>query len=141
MPVHTTQLRVRYAETDAQGIVHHSCYPIWFEEGRSAFLRQLELPYSQWEAQGVLVVVAELHLRFLLPARYEDVLQIETRLVRLKRRLLEFSYRILHADGRVLAEGNSRHLLMDRAGRTIALPEDLLLNLQQRLQQHTGGMS
>ncbi|MCK9173257.1 MAG: acyl-CoA thioesterase [Desulfuromonas thiophila] len=111
-----------------------------YEEGRSAFLRQLELPYSQWEAQGVLVVVAELHLRFLLPARYEDVLQIETRLVRLKRRLLEFSYRILHADGRVLAEGNSRHLLMDRAGRTIALPEDLLLNLQQRLQQHAGGM-
>jgi acyl-CoA thioesterase FadM len=65
----TTPIRVRYAETDAMGIVHHATYPIWMELGRSDFLRELGQSYSEWEAQGVMMSVGELHLKYRAPAK------------------------------------------------------------------------
>ncbi|MBN2643855.1 MAG: acyl-CoA thioesterase [Desulfuromonadaceae bacterium] len=127
------QLRVRYAETDAQGIVHHANYPVWFEEGRSEFLRAFELPYSQWEEQGLYVVVSDLQIRYLAPARYEDLLTVETTLGRFKKRLLEFNYRILRQDGLLLAQGSTRHLLMNGAGEPVSLPQPLYHRLEQAL--------
>jgi len=117
----TSEVIVRYAETDAQGVVHHATYPIWFEEGRSEFLRQIGTPYSEWEKMGYYVVVAELSLRYLAPAFYEDQLTVETSLQRLKKRLIEFSYRILRGD-ELIVQGSSRHLIVgpDKLPRALA---------------------
>jgi len=125
----TTELRVRYAETDAMGIVHHATYPVWMELGRSDFLRSLGQSYAEWEARGVRLVVNELRVRFRSPARYDELVQVRTFLQETGRRRLTFGYRI-ERDGVLLAEGESVHLVAGTDNRARVLPEDLLALVQ-----------
>ena len=75
---HTTQIVPRYVETDQAGVVHHSVYPVWFEIGRTELLRANGLAYKDLEAAGFLFVVAELHVKYRRPARYDQPLLLET---------------------------------------------------------------
>ena len=124
-----TELRVRYAETDAMGIVHHATYPVWMELGRSDFLRELGQSYAEWEARGVRLVVNEIRVRFRAPARYDELVQVRTRLAEAGRRRIVFHYDIERA-GALLAEGESVHLVAGSDGRARVLPEDLLALVQ-----------
>ena len=74
----TTNLRVRYAETDQMGIVYHSNYLIWFEVGRSELFRELDLPYTKFEEQGLGLAVVEASCRYRKPTHYDDNLTIFT---------------------------------------------------------------
>lgn len=125
-----TELTVRYAETDAQGIVHHANYLIWFEEGRSEFLRQQGFRYSELEQAGYYVVVAEAEVRYRAPAFYEDRLIVETTLCRLRRKLLEFRYRILGPENKLLVEGRTLHMVLGRERRPTGLPQEFIDCLQ-----------
>lgn len=118
-------LRVRYAETDAQGIVHHANYLVWFEEGRSELLRRAGCSYSNIEAAGFHVVVAEAEVRYRAPVRYEDDVTIETQLLNVRGRLLVFGYRVMNAAGALIAEGRTRHMVLDRELRPVALPTEI----------------
>jgi acyl-CoA thioester hydrolase len=129
MITRTTNLIVRYAETDAQGVVHHSNYLVWFEEARSDFLRQQGLAYSDLEASGFFVVVTEVAVTFRAPAFYEDRIAIETTLVKARGRLLEFGYRIHNAMGNLLVEGRTRHLVLGGDRRPVSLPKPVLEKL------------
>ena len=120
-----TPIRVRYAETDAMGIVHHSVYPIWMELGRSDFLRQFGEGYAEWERQGVMMSVGELQVRYRSPARYDELVEVRTRLVAAGRRKATFTYEILR-DGIRLAEGRTVHLVTGSDGRSRVIPEHLL---------------
>lgn len=119
-------LRVRYAETDAQGIVHHSRYLIWFEEGRSDFLRQNGLNYTNFEKSGYYVVVARAELDYKSPAFYEDEVTIETTLERQRGKVLEFSYRAFNQSEVLLAVGRTVHVVVDRHRKPVSLPPDIL---------------
>lgn len=121
----TTELRVRYAETDAMGIVHHATYPVWMELGRSDFLRSLGQSYAEWEARGVRLVVNELRVRFRSPAFYDERIQVRTRLQEAGRRRLTFAYTI-ERDGVLLVEGETVHLVAGTDNRARVLPDDLL---------------
>lgn len=121
-----TALTVRYAETDAQGIVHHANYLVWFEEGRSDHLRQKGLNYSDFEKAGYFVVVVEATARYKAPAYYEDQLCIRTTLARAQGKILEFSYAVVNQQGTLLAEGKTVHVVLGRDRRPVALPEALL---------------
>lgn len=125
----TTELRVRYAETDAMGIVHHATYPVWMELGRSDFLRELGQSYAEWEARGVRLVVNEIRVRFRAPARYDELVVVRTRLAEAGRRRIVFHYDI-EREGALLAEGESVHLVAGSDGRARVLPEDLLALVQ-----------
>ena len=125
-----TELRVRYAETDAMGIVHHATYPIWMELGRSDFLRKLGQSYAEWEARGVRLVVNEIRVRFRAPARYDELVQVRTFLQETGRRRIMFGYRI-ERDGILLAEGESVHLVAGSDNRARVLPDDLLALVQR----------
>ena len=125
-----TELRVRYAETDAMGIVHHATYPVWMELGRSDFLRQLGQSYAEWEARGVRLVVNEIRVRFRAPARYDELVQVRTRIPEAGRRRMVFSYRI-EQDGVLLADGESIHLVTSTDNRARVLPDDLLALVQR----------
>ncbi len=124
-----TELRVRYAETDAMGIVHHATYPVWMELGRSDFLRQLGQSYAEWESRGVRLVVNEIRVRFRSPARYDELVQVRTSLLEKGRRRVVFGYRI-ERDGMLLAEGESVHLVAGSDNRARVLPDDLLALIQ-----------
>ena len=120
-----TPIRVRYAETDAMGIVHHSVYPIWMELGRSDFLRELGQSYAEWEAQGVMMSVGELQVKYRAPAKYDELVEVRTRLAEAGRRKVVFAYEIWREDVK-LAEGQTRHLVTGPDGRSRVLPEHLL---------------
>ncbi len=120
-----TQIRVRYAETDAMGIVHHGTYPIWMELGRSDLLRELGQSYAEWEALGVRMTVAEIRVKYRAPACYDEVVEVRTRVREAGRRRIVFSYEISR-DGTRLAEGESVHLVTGSDGRARVLPDAML---------------
>jgi acyl-CoA thioester hydrolase len=121
-----TTLRVRYAETDQMGVVHHAVYPVWFELGRSALSRACGMPYAEWESQGIFLMVAELSCVFRRPARYDQEVTVWTRVVEVVSRRVVFEYRVTGPDGALLAEGTTRHLVVDRAsGRVAVIPAHL----------------
>jgi acyl-CoA thioester hydrolase len=118
MPV-TTELRVRYAETDQMGIVYYANYFVWFELGRVELLRSLGLAYSRLETDhGCILPVVSARCRYRAPARYDDEILIETRPAMLRGSVLKFAYRILRKedDGdepTLLAEGETVHVVCD----------------------------
>lgn len=124
-PASITTIRVRYAETDAMGIVHHSVYPIWMELGRSDFLRELGQSYAEWEARGVMMSVGELQVKFRAPARYDQLVEVHTRLVEANRRKITFGYTIVR-EGTRLVEGQTVHIVTGPEGRARTLPDDLM---------------
>jgi acyl-CoA thioester hydrolase len=125
----TTDLIVRYAETDAQGVVHHANYLVWFEEARSDFLRQQGLAYSDMERDGYFVVVSEVAVTYRAPAFYEDRISVETTLAKARGRMLEFTYRICNHEGRLLVEGRTRHIVVGRDKRPVSLPKSVLAKI------------
>jgi len=128
MPV-TTEVRVRYAETDQMGIVYYANYLVWFEIGRVELLRSLGLAYSQLETDHQCILpVVEASCRYRSPARYDDQILIETRPSLLRGAVLKFAYRILRKgpDGeepKLLAEGETVHVVCDDQLNKKPLPE------------------
>lgn len=125
MEWHETEIRVRYAETDQMGIVHHSNYLVWFELGRSEFCRARGFSYKEMEEKdNALMVVAESYCRYKSPAHYEDVLIVRTQIGELRSRSIRFIYEIHRAaDETLLAEGETLHLVTDENKKVRMLPE------------------
>ena len=135
---HETEIRVRYAETDQMGIVHHANFLVWFETGRSELCRSRGFSYKEMEEQDdALMVVAESYCRYKSPAYYEDVLTIRTKVVEIRSRSLRFFYEIYRASDNVLiAEGETLHVVTNKDKKVRSLPNldrDLLLNKQDEL--------
>ena len=117
-------MKVRYAETDAQGVVYHGSYVVWFEVGRTEYCEVAGYPYARMEAEGVNIVVSDLAARYRRPARYGETVRVETRLASIRSRGCTFAYRILLPDGSLAVEGETIHLFVDRAtGRPSIAPE------------------
>lgn len=125
-PVSACQIdiRVRYAETDAMGYLHHAQYFVYFEQGRTELLRRNGVCYRDMEARGVFYVVARLECRFRAPARYDDLLTLTTTTQRLTPVRVEHGYRLTRG-GQLLAEACSTLVSVGRDGRPCRLPEDL----------------
>ena len=119
-----TTVRVRYAETDAMGVVYHTHYLIWFEVGRGEYMRQKGGDYADFEAQGFYLPVSEVDARFIAPARYGDLIIIRTWTEELRSRSLTFAYEVVMQEtGQVLVTGRSRHICTDREGRVKVIPK------------------
>jgi len=119
-----TTLRVRYAETDQMSVVYHSNYLIWFEVGRVELLRQLGFSYLEMERDNVHLPVVEVNCRYKHPARYDDEITIRTSIARMQSSILHFSYEALRkSDGRLLATGETVHLVVGANMKRTHLPE------------------
>jgi acyl-CoA thioester hydrolase len=117
-------IRVRYAETDRMGLLHHANYLIYFEQGRTELLRSNGLSYKDLEDQGYLLVLTKLEVRYRWPAHYDDLLTLKTTTVRTTMVRIDHRYE-LFCEGRLLAEGSSTLACVDREGRPQALPDFL----------------
>ncbi len=106
------ELRVRFCETDLMGIVHHGNYLAYFEAGRVEWLRRRGVTYAEWASNGRHLPVVEAGLRYRAPARFDDVLEVETRLIELRSVSLRYEYRITR-EGLLLAEGSTRLACVD----------------------------
>lgn len=106
----STEINVRYAETDAMGVVHHAVYPVWFEIARTDYIKALGLSYSEMEKGGVMLPVTAITVRYHLPAKYDDSLVVTARVTRLTPARVEFAYTVTRKDGgEMLTEGTSSH--------------------------------
>jgi acyl-CoA thioester hydrolase len=125
--VSETTFHVRYAETDAMGIVHHASYIVYFEEGRSAYLRQQGTSYADFERSGFYLAVTSVEAKYLKAARYDDLLTVRCWVESSRSRALEFAYEIVRGEEReVLVKGRTQHICLDREGKIARIPEEWL---------------
>jgi acyl-CoA thioester hydrolase len=122
-------IRVRFCETDLMGIVHHANYLTYFEAGRVEWLRRRGVTYADWAQKGVHLPVVEAGVRYRAPARFDDELELETRLVQLKAISLRFEYRLCRGDA-LLAEGFTRLACLDGKHALQRIPEHMYVVLE-----------
>ncbi len=116
--MHRFQIRVRYGDTDPMGFAYYAHYLRWFEIGRAEMLRALGTSYREVEERGNSLPVVEARCRYLKPARYDDLLTIETGVERLNRASVRFAYRVLREEGQeLLATGHTEHCFLRRDGK------------------------
>jgi acyl-CoA thioester hydrolase len=121
--IRTTRIRVRYAETDRMGIVYYANYLVWFEVGRTEWLRATGWSYREMEHEGVSLPVIEAHCDYRQPARYDDEIEIRTRATLLSPVRIRFDYDVVRAiDDTVAVTGHTIHAALDTNGRPCRLP-------------------
>lgn len=126
-----SRFRVRYAETDAMGIAHHSQYAIWFEVGRSDWFREKGVSYARCETEGVYFPVAELSVRFSQPAFYDSAISVHTRLSEVRSRSITLQYQVCDETGTLLATGHTRHICVNEERQTQTIPDWLRKVLEE----------
>jgi acyl-CoA thioester hydrolase len=117
-------IRVRYAETDRMGLVHHANYLVYFEQGRTELLRAGGFNYKDLEDQGFFLVLTKAEVHYRRPARYDDLLTIRTSVTRVTTVRIDHRYEILR-DNALLAEGSTTLACVDHEGRVQLLPNYL----------------
>lgn len=122
---HETLVRVRYSETDKMGVVYHANYLVWFEIGRTEFCRARGFSYRDMEENdNAFLVVAESYCRYKASAYYDDELLVRTHITELRRRSLRFGYEIVRvSDEKIIAEGETGHVVTNAEGRVRSFPE------------------
>jgi acyl-CoA thioester hydrolase len=126
LPSHTIPIRVRYPEVDAMGYLHHSRYLQYFEMGRIELLRAAGHAYADLERQGVFFVVVKVECKYRAPARYDQLLELTTRITRQTVVKIEHAYE-LRRDGILLAEATTVIACVGRDGQVQPIPESLAL--------------
>nr|WP_274388690.1 thioesterase family protein [Brevibacillus agri] len=115
-------MRVRYGETDQMGVVYHTNYLNWFEVGRTELIRNAGLTYRELEERGVLLPVTDASLSYKKPARYDDVVEIQTRVKELSAVRLAFAYDIIRvSDQELLVSGETIHVFTNAELKPIRL--------------------
>jgi len=118
--------RVIYGDTDTMGVVYYANYLRFFELGRNEYMRVRGLTYREVEAQGLMLPVTEARCRYLKPARYDDLLTVETRVSRARGARVVFAYALRGEAGELLAEGETEHGVVGAGGRPRRLPAEIL---------------
>lgn len=125
-------LIARYAETDQMGIVHHSHYAVWFEAGRTDFLKKAGVSYSSLEARGFMLPLYEMNCKFKSPAKYEDEILIITKISLLSQVRLHLSYQVINSENsKLLVTGETMHAWTDKMFKPVnaekAIPDIYLM--------------
>jgi acyl-CoA thioester hydrolase len=114
-------IRVRYAETDRMGLLHHANYLVYFEQGRTELLRSQGLSYRDIEDQGFFLVITRVQVRYKSPVRYDDLVTLRTTVARTTLVKIEHRYELTR-DGVLLADGETTLACVDKDGKVQALP-------------------
>jgi acyl-CoA thioester hydrolase len=126
--VNRSTYRVIYGDTDQMGVVYYANYLAWFERGRCEYMRERAFDYGKLEAAGYILPVVEATCRYKAPAKFDDLVVIETKIDKASRITITFSYRILREDSGVetiLAEGTTIHACLTKAGKPVRWPADV----------------
>lgn len=110
-----TTVRVRFADTDAQGIAHNASYLVWYEVARVEYLRAYAGGYQALRDHGIEALVLESHCRYVVPAVFDDLLHVHTRCVGLRGARFRYEYAIVRDDGTLMADGYTAHACVDSA--------------------------
>jgi len=124
MRIHETQIRVRYQETDNMGVVYYSNYFIWLEVARTEYLRSAGVSYRHLEEKGMYLMVAGASCQYKAPARYDDIVRIQTWIPKIKNSSLDFAHKLYIGD-KLIATGESVHVFTNKKGRPIRIPKEI----------------
>ena len=119
---HEMDIRVRYSETDAQGVLHHANFINYFEMGRTEQMRRLGTSYREFERSGLMLVVTRMTCEYLLPVLYDDLVRLRTTTTRCRGARIDHIYEISR-DGEILARGQSTLACLSADGRPTRLPD------------------
>jgi acyl-CoA thioester hydrolase len=135
-----SRYRILYGDTDAMGIAYYANYLKWFEMGRNEWLRQMGVTYAEIEAKdGTFAPVTKAFCHYLRPARYDDLIVVETDVEYVRKASIKFVYRIIRDDnGEELVQGYTIHAFVDREGRIVRTPKRII-QLMERLKVEEGG--
>jgi len=111
---HTHKIRVRYAETDQMGIVHHSRYAIYLEEARTECMRKIGVPYSDLEKEGIILPLISMQNRFIASATYDDVLEIKTIIKSIPQVRFSLDYEI-YRDNQLINTSNTTLVFVNKS--------------------------
>ncbi|MBE2237680.1 MAG: acyl-CoA thioesterase [Caldilineaceae bacterium] len=130
-PTFLLEIPVRFAETDAMGVVHHSVYIIWFEAARVAWMDAVEMPYREFAAGGHHFSVTGVRGEYRAPARFGDTVQVAATMRHLRSRQVSFDYEVTNAmTGQLLMTGATDHICVDLEGRMARIPDAVMGRLQ-----------
>ncbi len=125
-------IRPRYGEVDRMGVVYHANYLLYFDIGRTDYLRQRGIPYAEVEERGYLLSVVDVGVKYKRSARYDEDLELVTRLARFTKATVLFEYELFGPDGRLLTTGFTKLACLDkRDNRPTMLPADLRALLER----------
>ncbi len=133
---HHTTIKIRYAESDQMGYVHHSNYALYLEEARMELLKALGIDCAQLETEGIIMPVAEIRTRFSHPLRFGDTISVETEIVPPWKTSLEFRSRIYNQDNKLVSRSRTTLVFAEKeSGKLLTKPQKYLENLVRYLQQ------
>ncbi|MBV7332237.1 acyl-CoA thioesterase [Chloroflexi bacterium TSY] len=128
----TTDISVRFAETDQMGVVHHASYIIWFEVGCVAWMEAIGVPYIEISRSGHNFAVTGIQASYRASATFGDKLSIVTSMVELRSRYIKFAYEIQHSETNAsLVSGHSEHIYVDKTGKVTRMPNEILMRIQE----------
>ena len=121
-----TTVRVRYGETDKMGYVYYGYYSLYYETARTEVIRELGLPYSELEARGIMLPVARMNVKYVLPAKYDELLRIVTEIPEVPNRFIKFRHEIYNPEDELINIAELTLLFMDDKTRSMSrAPQDL----------------
>lgn len=121
MRIHSTDLRVRYQETDQMGIVYYANYFVWFEVARTEYFRSLGQPYRSFERDGAYLVVVNSSCQYKKPAHYDDLITVKSWIASIKNTSFVFEYKV-ERKNKVLALGKTVHVFINKKGKPVKIP-------------------
>lgn len=128
------EIRVIYADTDAMGIVYHTNYIKWFEIGRTELLRSIGIVYAEVESQGYNMPLTEAYCHYLLPAKYDQIIILETEMEYLKRASMKFNYTLWdEGKEKVLVEGYTVHACTNNLGKIVRFPSFIVKKIEEQI--------
>jgi acyl-CoA thioester hydrolase len=129
------EIRVRYIEIDQMGVVNNVNYFRWLEEGRVEHLRKLGVPLIEIEKGGTFLMIVETHCNYLAPARYDELLFLETWISHVGTKSIRFDYQVIRRDrSQVVARAHSVHVCTDKNGKSKPIPSELKSILQEAME-------
>ena len=125
--MHKIEHRVIYGDTDAGQVVYYANYFRWFESGRREIMRSLKIDYLELDKIGIITPVVESHCNYFHPARYDDVVIVETKIAEVKEKSIKFENQVLRKkDKKLLASGYTVNVFVDKKKmKSMRIPEDL----------------
>jgi acyl-CoA thioester hydrolase len=129
------EIRVRYIEIDQMGVVNNVNYFRWLEEGRVELLRDLGVPLVQIEKDDTFLMIVETHCNYMAPARYDELLVMETWVSHVGNKSMRFDYQVSRRDsGQIIATAHSVHVTTDRTGKSKPIPASLRKVLREAME-------
>lgn len=130
---HTTNVRVRYKDTDRMGVVYYGNYFTYFEIGRSEYMRELGFPYTELETRGYSLVVTEATAKYHANVGYDSLVKVKTAIADLRRVRVRFNYEILSEEGQRLVSGHTVHACMNSGNKPVRFPSDMMKIMESKV--------